>query len=78
MPSLTARLATAVIAATLILAAACGDPTTNVTAPERPSYDGGGYTIGGGHRSSDSTTTTAATSGEGTAESGGYTIGGGH
>jgi hypothetical protein len=76
MPSLTARLAAAVIAATLILAG-CGDPSTNVTAPERPSYDGG-YTIGGGHRSSDSTTTTAATSSEGTAESGGYTIGGGH
>jgi hypothetical protein len=77
MPSLTPRLAVAVIAATLILAAGCGDPTTNVTAPERPSYDGG-YTIGGGHRSSDSTTTPAATSSEGAAESGGYTIGGGH
>lgn len=78
MSSLTARLATAVTGATLILVAAgCGDPTINVTAPERPSYDGG-YTIGGGHRSSDSTTTTAATSSEGTAEYGGYTIGGGH
>lgn len=77
MPSLTSRLATVVIAATLILAAGCGDPSTNVMAPERPSFDGG-YTIGGGHRSSDSTTTTAATSSEGTAESGGYTIGGGH
>lgn len=77
MPSLTARLGTAVIAATLILSVGCADPTTNVTAPERPSYDGG-YTIGGGHRSSDTTTTTAATSSEGAAESGGYTIGGGH
>jgi hypothetical protein len=77
MPSLTPRLAVAVIAATLILAAGCGDATTNVMAPERPSYDGG-YTIGGGHRSSDTTTTTAATSSEGAAESGGYTIGGGH
>jgi hypothetical protein len=75
VPSFTARIAAAAIATTLLLAG-CGESDASVTGPDRPSYDGGGLTFGGGHRS-DSTTATAATSGEATAE-GGYTLGGGH
>lgn len=70
----------AAVATTLVLAG-CGDPTASVTAPDtRPSFDGGGYTFGGGHNRSDSTTTTTtATFGAGTAVSGGgYSFGGGH
>lgn len=77
MTTFRTRFSTLCVAAVLL--GACGEQSPSVTAPENPTYDGGGFTFGGGNRPADTTsTTTTTTSGEGMAvDSSGHTLGSG-
>lgn len=76
MKPFQARAAAAITAA-LVLAACDGNPSS-ITAPETPSFDGGGLTFGGGNRSDTTTTTTASQGGDAVVSGGGLTFGGGN
>lgn len=75
MKPFRARFAAAITAAMVL--AACGGQSASITAPESPSFDGGGFTFGGGNRS-DTTTTTAPQGGGAVVDGGGFTFGGGN
>jgi hypothetical protein len=76
MQPFRARFAAAIT--TALVLAACGQQPASITAPEVPSFDGGGFTFGGGNRSDTTTTTTASQGGGAVVNGGGFTFGGGN
>lgn len=77
MKTFRARLA-ALVTSALIFAACGAEPAGIITAPETPSFDGGGLTFGGGNRSDTTTSTTAPPGGGAVVNGGGFTFGGGN